>query len=165
MANTNTNITLNVESKKDIYWWKNNIFASFGHLDIPDPDITTYTDASLTGWGITDGKAPSGGRWNENEITHINVLELKGIQFVVLTYCKDKNFKHIRIMSDNTTAIPYINKKGDLKSNECNKIAKEIWIWCTSRDLHISAAHIPGKENFEEDKNSRKFQDATENGS
>ena len=65
-------------------------------------------------------------------------------------------------MSDNTTAISYINKKGGLKSNECNKIAKEIRIWCTGRDLHISTAHIPGKENFEADKNSRKFQDEAE---
>ena len=157
-----TNITLTVESKKEIYWWKNNIFESFAHLNIPDPDIAIYTDASLTGWGIADGKTPSGGRWDEDEITHINVLELKAIQFGVLTYCTYKIFKHIRIMSDNTTAISYINKKGGLKSNECNKIAKKIWIWCAGRDLHISAAHIPGKENFEADKISIKFQDATE---
>ena len=36
-------------------------------------------------------------------------------------------------MSDITIA-KYINKKEDLKTHECNKIAKEIWIWCTSRD-------------------------------
>ena len=65
-------------------------------------------------------------------------------------------------MSDNTTAASYINKKGGLKSLKCNKTAKEIWIWCTSRDLHVSATHIPGKDNFEADKNSRKFEDATE---
>ena len=29
------------------------------------------------------------------------------------------------------------------------------------RNLHISAAHIPHKDNFEADKYSRKFQDAT----
>ena len=157
-----TNINLNVESKKEIYWWKNNLFESFAHLNIPEPDITIYTDTSLTGWGIADGKTPSGGWWDEDEITHINVLELKAIQFGLLTYCTYKIFKHIRIMSDNTTAISYINKKGGLKSNECNKIAKEILIWCTGRHLHISPAHIPGNENFEADKNSRKFQDATE---
>ena len=157
-----TNITLNVESKKEIYSWKNNIFKNFAHLNIPDPDITIYTDASLTGCGITDDKTPTGGRWDEDEITHINLLELKTIQFGVLTYCKDKNFKHIRIMSDDTTTTLYINKKRGLESNECNKTAKEIWIWCTGRDLQISAAHIPGKENFEADKNSRKFQDEAE---
>ena len=101
------NIALNVESKKEIYWWINNIFEYFAPLNIPYPDITRYTDANLTGWGITDGKTPSGGRWDENKITHINVLKLKAIQFGVLTYCKDKNFKHIRIMSDSTTAISF----------------------------------------------------------
>ena len=69
-----------------------------------------------------------GGRRDKNEITHINVLELKAIQFGVLTYCKDKNFKHVRIMSGSTTAISYINKKRGLKSNESNKTVKEIWI-------------------------------------
>lgn len=157
-----SHITLNNESKKEIRWWQNNIFEAFATLNIPDPDITIYTDASLTGWGITDGISPSGGRWDENEIAHINVLELKAIQFGVLTYCKHKHYKHIRVMCDNTTAISYINKKGGMKSHECNKIAKEIWIWCTIRDLHISAAHIPGKSNIEADNNSRKFQDATE---
>ena len=29
-------------------------------------------------------------------------------------------------------------------------------------DLHVSATHISGKDNLEADKNSRKFQDATE---
>ena len=62
----------------------------------------------------------------ENEITHIYVLELQAIKFDVLTYCKDKNFKHIKITPDNTTAVSYINKKGNLKSHEYNKIAKEI---------------------------------------
>ena len=65
-------------------------------------------------------------------------------------------------MSYNTTAVSYINKKGHLKSHECNKIAKDFGVWCTIRDLHISATHIPGKDNFEADKNSRKFQDAIE---
>ena len=53
------NIALNVESKKEIYWWINNIFEFFAPLNISDLDITIYTDASLTGWDITDGKTPS----------------------------------------------------------------------------------------------------------
>ena len=62
------NIALNVESKEKIYWRINNIFESFAPFDIPDPDIALYTDANLTVWSITDGKTPSGGRWDENEI-------------------------------------------------------------------------------------------------
>ena len=80
-----TNIILNVESKKEIYWAINNIFECFALLGIPDPDMAIYTHASLTGWSITDGKTLSGGGWDENEITQINGLELKAIQFGVLT--------------------------------------------------------------------------------
>ena len=43
----------------------------------------------------------------------------------------------MRIMSVNTTAISYINKKGNLKSHECKKVEREIWIWFTSGVLHI----------------------------
>ena len=50
--------TLNVESKKEIFWWVN-VFELFAPLNIPDPDITIYTDPSLTGWGITDDKTLS----------------------------------------------------------------------------------------------------------
>ena len=87
---------------------------------------------------------------------------MKAIQFGVITYDKNKIIKHIRIMSDNFTTMSYINKKGGLQSHECNKIAKDIWICCTSRDLHISLAHISGKNNSEADKISRKFQETSE---
>ena len=74
---------------------------------------------------------------------------IETIQFGVITYGKDKIFKNVRIMSDNFTTMSYINKKGGLQSHERNKIAKDIWICCTSRDLHITAAQIPGKNNSE----------------
>ena len=55
--------------------------------------------------------------WGENEIRHINILEMKTIKFGVLTYCKRSKMKHAVIMPDNTTAIAYINKKAGLKSS------------------------------------------------
>ena len=55
------NITLHVETKKEIYWWINNIFESFAPLNIPYVDITIYTDARLTGWGIKMAKHPQKG--------------------------------------------------------------------------------------------------------
>ena len=43
-----TNLALNVDSTKKIYWWIN-IFESFAPLNIPDTDIIIYTDTSITG--------------------------------------------------------------------------------------------------------------------
>ena len=53
-------ISLSVKAVSEIHWWINNIDNSCHHINyIPNPDITIHTDASLTGWGITDGLSPS----------------------------------------------------------------------------------------------------------
>jgi len=62
-----------------------------------------------------------GGLWNDFErAEHINWKELKGIQKGILTYCMTNNFKHARVMCDNTTAIyHYINNMGQWNSIHC----------------------------------------------
>ena len=70
--------------------------------------------------------------------------------------------RHIRIKSDNTTAIAYINNKGGVKSIECHEIAKNIWEWAIHRNIHLSAEHIPGSKNVLADKASRVFNENTE---
>ena len=155
-------VRLSNEAKKELCWWITNIMSSFQHICLPDPDITIYTDSSTIGSGVTDGYNPSGGRWKADEINHINVLELKAIFIGVLTYCKGKNYKHVRVMSDNITAVSYVNNKGRIKSEFCNEIAKELWVWCTSQNMWISAAHIPGTQNTEADTFSRNFSEAIE---
>ena len=50
-------------------------------------------------------------------------------------------------MSDNITAVSYVNNKEGIKSEFCNKIAKELWVCCTSQNMWLSAAHIPGTQN------------------
>ena len=65
-------------------------------------------------------------------------------------------------MSDNATAINYINNMGGTRSAICNIIPEEIWTWCAERNLWISAAFIPGRENANADEASRKFYDNLE---
>ena len=65
-------------------------------------------------------------------------------------------------MSDNITAISYVNNKGEIKSEFCNKIAKELWVLCTSQNMRMSAAHIPGTQNTEADSFSRNFNETIE---
>ena len=111
-GNYDASVRLSNEAKKELSWWITNIMSSLQHIHVPDPDITIYTDSSTLGWGVTDGKNPSGGRWKAEEINHINVLELKAILIGVQTYCKGKNYKHVRVMSDNITTVSYVNNKG-----------------------------------------------------
>ena len=60
-------------------------------------------------------------------------------------------------MSDNNTAVSYINSMGGCRSLECNSIAKDIWDWAIDKDIWLSAAHIPGSSNIDADQLSRKL--------
>ena len=48
------------------------------------------------------------------------------------------------------------------KTTELDSIARAIWIWRIERHIHLSAAHIPGKDNCEADEESRRENDDTE---
>ena len=61
---------------------------------------------------------------------------------------------HVRILIDNTTAVAYINGQGGRKFL-CNALARDIWEWAISRNIWLSASHIPGRLNVEADRQSR----------
>ena len=42
-----------------------------------------------------------------------------------------------------------------MKSEKCNQLAVEIWKWCISKKLYISAEHVRGVNNVEADYISR----------
>ena len=72
------------------------------------------------------------------------------------------NIKHVHILTDNCTALAYINNMGGMHSVICIGIAKRIWEFAQNRDFWISSSHIPGVENTMADKISRVFNDNTE---
>ena len=87
---------------------------------------------------------------------HINVLELNAILFRLRSLCDHICDSHIKILSDNTTAVHCINNMGSCKSVDCDKITKSILDWPFKRRLWLSGAHIPGRLNREADEESRK---------
>ena len=78
------------------------------------------------------------------------------------TFSKGKSNTHIRIMCDNTTAVDVINHVGTSHSDPCNFLVKEIWEWCITCQIWISAAHIPGKNNLIADVESGRNQTESE---
>ena len=53
-------------------------------------------------------------------------------------------------MSDDSTAITYVNKQGRTQSTTCNQFTKDIWITCMEKGTTASAAHTSGKQNTSE---------------
>jgi hypothetical protein len=69
------------------------------------------TDASQVGWGATVEGHHTQGLWDAHETPlHINILELLAIQFGLMALLDKVHDQHIRIMSDNTTAINLLYK-------------------------------------------------------
>lgn len=162
-GNFDASMAVTAEMKQDLTWWIENINSQYRIISRGPPDITIQTDASLSGWGAVFDLEKIGGRWSEYEQEkHINYLEMLAIWFALKSF-KDKVYnKHVKILSDNSTAVSYINNMGGCKSQDCNQIAKEIWIWCIGNKTWISCTHIPGKSNVDADFMSRNFNDQLE---
>ena len=82
---------------------------------------------------------------------HINVLELKVVLFRLKSLCSHLRQTHIKVLSDNTTAVCAINNMGSCKSFLCDQEVQKIWSWTIERDIFITAANIPGIFNVEAD--------------
>ena len=123
-------------------------------------------DASKKGWGGGKLSGPKdGSRWQKEEDAHINVLELKATYLAIQAFVKDTmNPRHIQVLMDNSTAVSYINKRRGTHSPtlESLALALEIWNFCISRQIWITARHVPGVTNIDADFASRNFNDRTE---
>ena len=59
---------------------------------------------------------------------HINVLELTATKFVIFSLLPLRvGLKYLEVMTDNSTAISYINRQGLVRSMLCNNVTTEIW--------------------------------------
>ena len=159
-----TQLELNTDSLEDIQWWNTSIRNHNGRpIIIPEPSLTIETDASKLGWGAVMGNQKAQGRWTAKQSeNHNNYLELLGIQEALAALAGKLRNIHIKILTDNTTAMSIINHMGSQKHLHLDQIAKNIWNWCIYRRITITAAHIPGVKNTEADAQSRKFRDMSD---
>ena len=147
-------IELTKEARKLLCWWANNIHLLAKPMLVKDVDIEIFTDASMIGWGARMGEQTTGGQWAEDELAHINLLELRAAFLAVQSFCQSLSNIHIKICSDNTTTVACINKAGSTKRH-LHSLTCEFLTWASARDIIISAAHIPGVENIDADRESR----------
>lgn len=153
-GNYNAKIVLDDHSRELIIWWINNVDSLSRSLLSCPPQLELHTDACLTGWGASVGELTTGGHWAHEELDHINCLELKAILLGLKSLCKDYSQTHIRLRSDNTTAVACIDRGGSTKRS-LNSLVEEIFTWAESRQITLSAQHIKGLDNVEADRASR----------
>lgn len=161
-GNFDAKMILPEQAKENIRWWLANVFSLSRDFAQVKWDFTIVTDASNEGWGAFSPWGNTNGRWSlQEKQLHINVLESMAILFALKCFATSTGLA-IRILSDNSTAVTYVNKKGGVHSPACLKVSQQIWNHAENLNLKLYAAHIPGKHNHLADMYSRKFKDNTE---
>jgi len=152
-------VCLSTQAEQDLRWiicnLRNYNGKSFWELPV---DLIIECNASNSGWGATCNGVKAYGHWSAWESgQHINVKELQAAFFSVQSfYPIHKDVHHIRLKLDNSTAVANINKFGSIRSVALNDLSRNFWQWCLSKNIHVSAEHIPGIYNCTADSLSRK---------
>lgn len=152
---------LSESAKQELHWWKlqGEFPSSPIHLD--DPTLEIASDSSLEGWGAVCQSQRTGGHWSEEDLRqykHINQLELLAAFLAIRCFWKAP-CRSVKIFTDNKSAVTYINKMGGTRSPALNSIALQLWEWCVTNDVWVTAEYLPGKDNVLADWESRHFQD------
>ena len=153
---------VNKEMKSDLTWWTENVRTQFREINKKHSFLEMHTDSSNDGWGCVYQGATINGRWNDQERSlHINCLELLAILYAIKSISHDLRNRNIKVLSDSSTAIAYVNNMGGSKSWTCNQIAIEIWSLCISLNTFVQCEYVPGEIN-PADLPSRQFTDRHE---
>ena len=86
---------------------------------------------------------------------HINILECTAVLFAFRCFFRSTYNCNILVHTDSSTVVAYINNQGGTTSPPLCDLALELWDFCISRGIMISAAHLPGISNSRADKLSR----------
>lgn len=157
-------VAISNQMKESLSWWLANIEACNGRAIItPAPDLVIEADACNTGWGGTCGNDRTGGGWSQEEANyHINAKELLAASLSVQSFTKNRQALAVHVRLDNVTAVAYLSRMGGTKSPLMNRITRDLWAWCSQREITLSVEHIPGVSNQVADFESRNTRDSSD---
>ncbi len=135
-------------------------------LPPPPPAVTVESDASNLGWGASVANAPAALRPSATTVNglfaaheshlHITWKELFAATEGVVRLANANGWRnlHVRVRTDATVVVPYLNKLGGRRPR-LHARAAAFHHWCLRRGIHVSARHLAGVENVTADALSR----------
>ncbi len=103
------------------------------------------------------GKAASGLWTGPQLLWHINCLKLLTVHLALRQFRPLLLGKHVLVRTDNTAAVPYINRMGGIRSHRMSQLAHHLLLWSHTQLKSLRAVHIPGELNRAADALSRQL--------
>ena len=150
-------LTLPDSVKTALRWWtsRENVMSGVCLQSAP-PEVHIFTDSSTEGWGGHWENMEVAGKWTQQEqLLHINALELLAIWRTLEALLPVLTGKTILVATDNTTALAYINKQGGTKSPTLLRLTQDFYHWLDSTSITLRCRHVPGALNIRADSLSR----------
>lgn len=104
----------------NILWWISNTEDLFSPIQIPACSFLLKGDASKSGCGTIFDKETTGGHFALDEsLLHTDVLKLKAVLFEIKSLHSHLRQTHLKVVSDNTTALCAINNMSSWVNHLC----------------------------------------------
>ncbi len=142
-------VYMNTPARKAIEWWLSRENTLAGQPLGPfTPDIVLVTDASLDAWGAHAHHFQARGTWTQEESTwSINALELLAIVRALQRAPTNWTGQKMMVVTDNTTAVAYLNHQGGTRSRKLMDITSQIFQLLEDGNMTVRSRHIPGRLN------------------
>ena len=137
------------EAIQAINWWTDLKNLRAGQpLGRFQPDLLLHTDASKASWGAHAPGFQASGYWTfEESRLSINALELLAVQRALSLRPSFWTDKKVLVVSDNSTAVAYINHQGGTRSSTLLNITYGLFRLVMRYRMAVQARHIPGRLN------------------
>ena len=156
---------LNSKCRSELSWWLDNLPNSKTPIVRPNPHYTITFDASSYTWGAVLNGVTAQGHFSPSELPlSINTKETLAIWYGFMSFANylEHNGGHMLLLSDNTTAVSYVQKMGGVTSELHTKIVRDLWQEATDRNIWLSISYLPGIQNSAADFVLRVLSDRTE---
>lgn len=150
-------LVLSQKTIDSLRWWTVLTNLEVGRSWKRDKMEVLTTDASPSGWGGHLHGQIFQGKWErvEGEGRSSNYRELLAVLKTTQAARESLRGKHIQILTDNITAVFYINKQGGTRCEALMQITYSLFALAEESFLSLSAVHIKGAENVKADFLSR----------
>ena len=139
-----TKIKLRQQSLAELKWWKESLLLQNGKpLKMEMPQLIIRKEASKTCWRAVCQRTTTRETWSYQEMTkHINVLELIAVKLAILTFTRRKSITPIYLQIDNITALSYLVKLGETRSQQLLQASKKIWDYLLANQIAVTAEYL-----------------------